>query len=294
MASQNKTHWLLHLVFLLIACTTILPIILVFMVSVTDETTITQNGYSFFPQKISFEAYKYLFLDSMTIIRAYGVTILITVVGTIVGLMLTALLAYPISRRDFPYKNMLTFFVFFTMLFNGGLVPWYLVFTKLIPLKDTIWSLIIPGLLLNGFFVLIMRTFFATSIPMAIIESAYMDGASESRIFFRIVLPLSTPVLATIGLFNTLGYWNDWFNSLVFLTDSKYYSLQYLLNKILLNIQFLSQNSRNTNASQIMATLPTETVRMAMAIIGIGPIVLAYPFFQKYFVKGLTVGAVKG
>jgi putative aldouronate transport system permease protein len=294
LASQNKTHWLLHLVFLLIACTTILPIILVFMVSVTDETTITQNGYSFFPQKISFEAYKYLFLDSITIIRAYGVTILITVVGTIVGLMLTALLAYPISRRDFPYKNMLTFFVFFTMLFNGGLVPWYLVFTKLIPLKDTIWSLIIPGLLLNGFFVLIMRTFFATSIPMAIIESAYMDGASESRIFFRIVLPLSTPVLATIGLFNTLGYWNDWFNSLVFLTDSKYYSLQYLLNKILLNIQFLSQNSRNTNASQIMATLPTETVRMAMAIIGIGPIVLAYPFFQKYFVKGLTVGAVKG
>lgn len=294
MASQNKTHWLLHLVFLIIACTTILPIILVFMVSITDETTITQNGYSFFPQKISFEAYKYLFLDSMTIFRAYGVTIFITVVGTIVGLMLTALLAYPISRRDFPYKNMLTFFVFFTMLFNGGLVPWYLVFTKLIPLKDTIWSLIIPGLLLNGFFVLIMRTFFATSIPMAIIESAYMDGASESRIFFRIVLPLSTPVLATIGLFNTLGYWNDWFNSLVFLTDSKYYSLQYLLNKILLNIQFLSQNSRNTNASQIMATLPTETVRMAMAIIGIGPIVLAYPFFQKYFVKGLTVGAVKG
>lgn len=294
MANQNKTHWLLHLVFLLIACTTILPIILVFMVSITDETTITQNGYSFFPQKISFEAYKYLFLDSITIIRAYGVTIFITVVGTIVGLMLTALLAYPISRRDFPYKNMLTFFVFFTMLFNGGLVPWYLVFTKLIPLKDTIWSLIIPGLLLNGFFVLIMRTFFATSIPMAIIESAYMDGASESRIFFRIVLPLSTPVLATIGLFNTLGYWNDWFNSLVFLTDSKYYSLQYLLNKILLNIQFLSQNSRNTNASQIMATLPTETVRMAMAIIGIGPIVLAYPFFQKYFVKGLTVGAVKG
>ncbi|MEW9702934.1 carbohydrate ABC transporter permease [Paenibacillus sp. SI8] len=294
MASQTKTHWLLHLIFIAIACATILPIILVFMVSITDETTITQHGYSFFPSKISFEAYKYLFLDSMTIIRAYGVTILITVVGTLAGLMLTALLAYPISRRDFPYKNMLTFFVFFTMLFNGGLVPWYLVFTKLLPLKDTIWSLIIPGLLINGFFVLIMRTFFANSIPMAIIESAYMDGASESRIFVQIVLPLSTPVLATIGLFNTLGYWNDWFNSMVFLTDSKYYSLQYLLNKILLNIQFLSQNTRNNNASQIMATLPTETVRMAMAIVGVGPIVLAYPFFQKYFVKGLTVGAVKG
>ncbi|UJF34968.1 carbohydrate ABC transporter permease [Paenibacillus hexagrammi] len=294
MASSNKTHWLLHVLFIFIACSTILPIILVFMVSITDETTIAQNGYSFLPQKISFEAYRYLFLDSMTIIRAYGVTIFITVVGTLGGLLLTALLAYPISRKDFPYKNGLTFFVFFTMLFNGGLVPWYLVFTKLIPLKDTVWSLVIPGLLLNGFFVLIMRTFFATSIPMAIIESAYMDGASESKIFVQIVIPLSTPVLATVGLFNTLAYWNDWFNSLVFLSNSKLYSLQYLLNKILLNIQFLAQNSRNTNAAQLMATLPTETVRMAMAIIGIGPIVLAYPFFQKYFVKGLTVGAVKG
>ncbi|MFC0212690.1 carbohydrate ABC transporter permease [Paenibacillus chartarius] len=294
MASRSKTHWSLHLLFIFIACSTILPLILVLMVSITDEMTIAANGYSFFPQKISFEAYRYLFMDSMTIIRAYGVTVLITVVGSLVGLALTAMLAYPISRTDFPCKNMLSFFVFFTLLFNGGLVPWYLVFTKFIPLKDTIWSLIIPGLLLNGFYVLIMRTFFAGSIPMAVIESAYIDGAGESKIFWRIVLPLSTPVLATVGLFNTLAYWNDWFNSLVFLSNSKLYSLQYLLNKILLNIQFLAQNSRNNNAAQLMASLPKETVRMAMAIVGIGPIVLAYPFFQKYFVKGLTVGAVKG
>ncbi|MEK8129934.1 carbohydrate ABC transporter permease [Paenibacillus filicis] len=294
MEHQGKTPWYLHVLFWLIACSTILPILLVFMVSITDETTITRNGYSFIPEKISFEAYKYLFLDSMTIVRAYGVTIFITIVGSVVGLLLSALLAYPLSRRDFPYRNKLAFFVFFTMLFNGGLVPWYLVFTQLINLKDTIWSLIIPGLLINGFYILIMRTFFSTSIPPALIESAYIDGAGEFRIFFQIVLRLSTPVLATIGLFYTLAYWNDWFNSLVFLTDSKLYSLQYLLNKILLNIQFLAQNTRNNNASQIIATLPTETVRMAMAIIGVGPIVLAYPFFQKYFVKGLTVGAVKG
>jgi len=294
MEHQGKTPWPLHVVFWLIAASTILPILLIFMVSITDEMTVTRNGYSFLPEKFSFEAYKYLFLDSMTIVRAYGVTTFVTIVGSIVGLMITALIAYPLSRRDFPYRNKLAFYVFFTMLFNGGLVPGYLVYTQLVNVKDTIWSLIIPGLLLNGFYVLIMRTFFSNSIPPALIESAYIDGAGEFRIFFQIVLRLSTPVLATIGLFYTLNYWNDWFNSLVYLSDSKLYSLQYLLNKILLNIQFLAQNTRNNNAAQIIASLPTETVRMAMAIVGVGPIVLAYPFFQKYFVKGLTVGAVKG
>ena len=264
------------------------------MVSLTDEMTIIRNGYSFFPAKISLEAYRYLFLDSFTIIRAYGVTIVVTLTGTGMGLCLTALLSYPLSRRDYPFQKPLAFFIFFTILFNGGLVPWYLVFTQLVNVKDSVWGLIIPGLLLNGFFVLIMRTFFATSIPMAIIESAYMDGAGEFRIFAQIVLRLSTPVLATIGLFYTLNYWNDWFNSMVYINNSKIYSLQYLLNRILLNIQFLVQNTRNNHASEQIAAMPTETVRMAMAIIGIGPIVLAYPFFQKYFIKGLTVGAVKG
>lgn len=294
MANAGKMQWLLHVLFIIVACTMILPLILVFMVSVTDEMTITRDGYSFFPKIFSFEAYRYLFLDSMTIIRAYGVTIFATVVGSAGGLLLTALLAYPISRNDLPLRKSLSFFIFFTLLFNGGLVPWYLVFTQLLNVKDTIWALIVPGLLLNGFFVLIMRTFFQTTIPMAVIESAYMDGAGESRIFFQIVLRLSTPVLATIGLFVTISYWNDWFNSLVFVNDYRYYSLQYLLNKILLNIQFLAQNTQNNNSAQLIAQLPTETVRMAMAIVGVGPIVFAYPFFQKYIVKGLTVGAVKG
>ncbi len=291
---KTRTPLFIHLIFWFFVCCTVLPLLLVFMVSLTDEMTIIRNGYSFFPAKISLEAYRYLFLDSFTIIRAYGVTIVVTLTGTGMGLCLTALLSYPLSRRDFPFQKPLAFFIFFTILFNGGLVPWYLVFTQLVNVKDSVWGLIIPGLLLNGFFVLIMRTFFATSIPMAIIESAYMDGAGEFRIFAQIVLRLSTPVLATIGLFYTLNYWNDWFNSMVYINNSKIYSLQYLLNRILLNIQFLVQNTRNNHASEQIAAMPTETVRMAMAIIGIGPIVLAYPFFQKYFIKGLTVGAVKG
>ncbi|WP_040953156.1 carbohydrate ABC transporter permease [Gorillibacterium massiliense] len=294
MESKKKTPIFLHILFILIALSTILPLLLVIIVSITDEHTIQVNGYSFFPEKISFEAYRYLFLDSGTVLRAYGVSIYVTIVGTVVGLLMCALLAYPISRRDFPAHNKLAFYVFFTMLFNGGLVPWYLVFTKILHMKDSLWGLIIPGLLLNGFYVLIMRTFFSTSIPTPIIESAYMDGAGEFRIFFQIVLRLSSPVLATIGLFYTIGYWNDWFNSLVYLSNPKLYSLQYMLNRILLNIQFLVQNTRNNHAAEQMSAMPTETVRMAMAVVGVGPIILAYPFFQNYFVKGLTVGAVKG
>jgi putative aldouronate transport system permease protein len=294
MANAGKMQGLLHVLFIIVTCTMIFPLLLVVIVSFTDEMTITRDGYSYFPKLLSLEAYKYLFLDSMTIIRAYGVTILATVAGGLGGLLLTSLLAYPISRNDLPLRKTLSFYIFFTLLFNGGLVPWYLVFTQIFNVKDTIWALIVPGLLLNGFFVLIMRTFFQTTIPMAVIESAYMDGAGEFRIFFQIVFRLSTPVLATIGLFVTIAYWNDWFNSLVFINDYKYYSLQYLLNKILLNIQFLAQNTQNNNASQLMAQLPTETVRMAMAIIGVGPIIFAYPFFQKYIIKGLTIGAVKG
>jgi putative aldouronate transport system permease protein len=294
MANAGKMQGLLHVLFIIVTCTMIFPLLLVVIVSFTDEMTITREGYSYFPKQLSLEAYKYLFLDSMTIIRAYGVTILATVAGGLGGLLLTSLLAYPISRNDLPLRKTLSFYIFFTLLFNGGLVPWYLVFTQIFNVKDTIWALILPGLLLNGFFVLIMRTFFQTTIPMAVIESAYMDGAGEFRIFFQIVLRLSTPVLATIGLFVTIAYWNDWFNSLVFINDYKYYSLQYLLNKILLNIQFLAQNTQNNNAAQLIAQLPTETVRMAMAIIGVGPIIFAYPFFQKYIIKGLTIGAVKG
>jgi putative aldouronate transport system permease protein len=292
---MRKEPWLLHLLFGLIAIMMIFPLALVLIASFTDEQAIMANGYSFFPEKWSLDAYHYLFaINPDAIVRSYGITISVTLIGMTASLLLTALLAYPLSRAALPFRTALSFFVFFTILFNGGLVPWYLVYSQIFDIRDTIWALIIPGLMLNGFNVLIMRTFFSSTIPPALIESAYIDGAGEFRIFAQFVVPLSKPVFATIGLFNTLAYWNDWFNSLVFLTKAKLYSLQYLLNMSLLNIQFLSQKSQNSNASSLMEIVPTETIRMAMAMIGMGPIILAYPFFQKYFVKGLTIGAIKG
>ncbi|AHV98331.1 carbohydrate ABC transporter permease [Paenibacillus sabinae] len=295
MNKKEKESWVIHLFFGITSLLMILPLLLVLIASLTDEQSILANGYSFFPEKFSLDAYHYLFiLDPGVIFRSYGVTIIVTVVGTIVSLLLTAMLAYPLSRTTLPFRNAFAFFVFFTLLFNGGLVSWYLVYARFIDLRDTVWALIIPGLLLNGFNVLIMRTFFTTTIPPTMIEAAHIDGAGEARIFAQFVVPLSKPVFATIGLFNTIAYWNDWYNSLVFLSRAKFFSLQYMLNMSLLNIQFLSQNSQNTNAASLMQSTPQETMRMAMAIIGIGPILLAYPFFQKYFVKGLTIGAIKG
>jgi putative aldouronate transport system permease protein len=215
--------------------------------------------------------------------------------GTALSLLVIALYAYPISRKDFKYRNQFTFFVFFTMIFGGGLVPWYMVCVQLLHLKNTIWAMIFPALM-NGWYVLIMRTFFATSIPDSIIESAKIDGAGEWRTFFQIVLPLSLPGLATVALFNTLAFWNDWYLPLMFITKANLYNLQYTMYKMLANIQFLIQSSSamSGRASEMLKNLPSETSRMAMCILAVGPIIFAYPFFQKYFVKGLTVGAVKG
>ncbi|OMF18869.1 sugar ABC transporter permease [Paenibacillus sp. FSL H8-0548] len=293
MPSNKLYQWIINLVMLAFSAFCIFPFLVLISASFTDDMEITRNGYSFIPKDISFAAYGYLLNDAANIARAYGITILITLIGTVAGLILIALLAYPLSRKEMPFRNVLAFYVFFTMLFNGGLVPTYLVYTNMFDVKNTIWALIIPGLLLNGFYVILMRTFFSTSIPGAIIESAYIDGAKELRIFTSIVLPLSTPVLATIGLFLTIGYWNDWFNGLIYVTDKQYYSLQNLLNRILLDVQFL-QNSQDGISSELAANIPLKSMRMAMAAIGAIPIIAAYPFFQKYFIKGITVGAVKG
>ncbi|TXK79647.1 carbohydrate ABC transporter permease [Paenibacillus sp. N3.4] len=272
----------------------IIPIVLVMIASFTDESMLRTSGYTFFPKMFSLAAYHYLFLDIGQLIRAYGVTVFITVGGTLISLLLSSLIAYPMSRLDFPYRKMLSFYVFFTILLNGGLVPWYLVYTQIIDLRDTIWALIIPGLLMNGFNVLIMRTFFSNSVPVSVIESARIDGAGEWRIFFQLVLPLSVSVIATIGMFTTLAYWNDWFNGLIFISESKYFSVQYLMTKALLNIQFLSSHTENANSAKMISEMPQNSVIMAMAVIGVGPILISYPFFQKYLVKGLTVGSVKG
>lgn len=284
---------IVHLIFILMVVACVFPFVLLIMASFTDQSTIVKEGYSLLPSHFSLEAYRFLANKSEILVRAYGITVLITVVGTLGGLAVSTLLAYPLSRSDFPMRKTLSFIVFFTMLFNGGLVSTYLIYTEVFHIKNTIWALIIPGLLTNGFYILLIRTFFSTSIPAAVIESAYMDGASEFKIFYRIVLPLSLPILATIGLMLGISYWNDWFNGMVFVTDSKLFSLQNMLNRMLNDLQFLQKSTMN-NAAQGAAKIPADTVRMAIAVIGIVPIFAAYPFFQKYFVKGLTIGAVKG
>ncbi|GAA4876064.1 carbohydrate ABC transporter permease [Paenibacillus vulneris] len=291
---ESVYQLMIHLVFIIISAMSLLPFVLLVTSSITDENEIIRRGYSFLPEKISFAAYDYLFHDLSTILRAYGISISVTVIGTLTSVLIISMLAYPLSRRDLPYRKLFSFYVFFTMLFNGGLVSTYYLYTQVFDLKNTIFALIIPYLLLNGFYVLLARTFFMTSIPVAIIESSYMDGAGEFRIFWQIVMPLSLPILATVGLFQIIHYWNDWFNSLIFITDSKLFSLQYMLNKILLDIQFLSTADLGGNQGEMLAALPKEGVRMAMAVIGVVPILITYPFFQKFFVKGLTVGAVKG
>jgi putative aldouronate transport system permease protein len=253
-----------------------------------------KEGYSFFPREFSFAAYEYLITNSASILRAYGITVFVTVFGTLVSLAMTALLAYGLSRRDLPYRNVFAFLVFFTLLFNGGLVPTYLVYTQVFDIKNTIWALIVPGLLMNGFNVLLMRTFFITSIPEPVIESARMDGAGEFRTFFSIVLPLSLPILATIGLLQTIFYWNDWFNGLIYVTEPTLFSIQNILNRMLSDIQFLASSNLGTNTSAAAAQIPTTAVRMAIAVIGFLPILIAYPFFQKYLVKGIALGSVKG
>jgi len=276
-----------------IAC--LLPLVLIFMVSITDEKSLIENGYSFFPSEISFSTYKYLFLDSEKLFRAYGVTIAVCVIGTILCVLMTMLYAYPISRKSFKYRNFFSFFVFFTMLFQGGLVPWYILYTQYLKLQNNPAVLIIPALV-NAFNVLIMKTFFTTNLPDSVLESARIDGASEMRTFLKIVIPLSKPAIATIGLFSVLSYWNDWYLCLLYITDEKYYNLQYSMYQALRTVEYLTSSHAAAmgSTSSELAKIPGETLRMAMAILGIGPIIFAYPFFQKYFIKGLTIGAVKG
>lgn len=286
-------QWAAHIIMILLSLACILPFILLLISSITDDHTIAVEGYSFFPSKFSLGAYEYLWRESEQIFHAYGITILITVIGTTASLFITSLLAYPLSRKDLPGGVVLSFIVFFTLLFNGGLVPTYLVYTQLFDLKNTLLALLIPWLLMNGFNVLLMRTFFATTIPAAVLESASIDGAGEFKMYYRIVLPLSLPIMATVGMFQGLAYWNDWNNGLVFVTNPDLFSLQNLLNRIMNDIQYLTRNS-SMNAGNALEQLPSETFRMAVAVIGVVPILIAYPFFQKYFVKGMTIGAVKG
>lgn len=282
----------MNIIFIIYGILCVAPILLVIIISLTDETTILQNGYSFFPAKWSIKSYTYLLQGSGTIFHAYGVSIFVAIVGTLASVFVIALYAYPLSRSNFKYKGFFSFLAYFTMIFGGGLVPWVMIYSRVLKIDNTILVLIVPYLM-NAWYVIILRTFMKQSVPEAVIESAKIDGAGEFRTLFVIVLPLCKAGLATIGLFAMLGYWNDWYLPLIFITDRNCYNIQYLLYKILDNIQFLSSTNIGS-AAQIAASLPSEGARMAIAVFAIGPIVFAYPFFQKYFIQGLTVGSVKG
>lgn len=287
---MNITFNLIAAIFAILC---VFPFLFVVIISLTDEGTLAKNGYRLIPEKWSLGAYRYMFDMGDTLLRSYGVTILVTVVGTVIALLFMAFYAYAISRKSFRYRNFFSFFAFFTMLFNGGLVPTYIIVTQLMGLKDTIWALILP-LAVNAFYIMILRTFYATSVPEAIIESGKIDGAGEFRIFIKLVLPLSLPGLATIGLFSTLGYWNDWFNALLYIDNPNLVPLQSMLMRIETSMQFIMQNASNSSLSlEAMRSLPQDTSRMAMVVMATLPIIFAYPFFQRYFIQGLTVGAVK-
>ncbi|MGY3703328.1 sugar ABC transporter permease [Vagococcus martis] len=294
-AFSPKVDLFFSILIALFAISCLIPFIFVIIISLTGESALTANGYSFFPKEWSFEAYKYIFSGNMSakIVRSFGITIFVTVVGTIVNATITSLYAYAISRSNFPFRRFFTLFALITMLFVPGMVANYLVMSNLLQLKDTIWALILP-LALGPFNILVMRTFFRKNVPDSIIESARIDGASELKIFVRIVLPLAVPGIATISLFAALGYWNDWFNALLYIQNDNLIPLQYLLMKIQNNLDYLAQNAgMSAQISGGLAALPSESARMAIVVISTLPIAITYPFFQKYFVGGLTIGGVK-
>jgi putative aldouronate transport system permease protein len=283
-----------HIYMIILTVLAIAPILLVIISSLTDNTTLIHDGYSFFPKKWSLQAYNYIFVENKQVVRAYGISFLVTAVGTSISLVITTLLAYAISKKGLPGRGFITFFVFFTLLFNGGLVPTYINYVNVFRIKDTFWGLIIPSLLLNGFNVLLMKSYFVTNIPEELIEAAHVEGATETITFVKIVIPLAKPIISTIGLFIGIAYWNDWNNGYIYLAKrTDLYSIQNLLNRIVQSIQYLTQ-SGDTNAAALMAKMPTVSVRMAMAIAGVLPVLIIYPFVQDNFVKGITLGGVKG
>ena len=290
------TNAMFNLVFILLALVCVLPIIFIFIISITQESVIRTEGYQFYvtAQTISGEAYKYLWTQRATIAHSLWISVEVTVVGTVLGVALTCLMGYVLSRREYRLNNFLTILVFIPMVFGGGLAASYVVNTQILKLSNTIWALILP-LAVSSFNVTIARTFFRTTIPDSIIESARIDGASQGIIFLRIVLPISKPVLATIGLFLAFGYWNDWYQSMLYIKSDSLQSLQAMLNSMQKDLEFLTKNpTAGLTQSDMIRQMPQESVRMAIAFVVAVPIACIYPFFQKYFISGLTVGAVKG
>lgn len=279
-----------YIFIILFAIACLIPLLLVLSSSFTSQASLNINGYKLIPSELSIDAYSLLF-KSGTVGPAYGVTIFITVVGTVLSMLVTCACAYAISCKSMYYRSVIAFFIYFTMLFNGGLVPTYLWVTKYLHLSDSLWSLILPSLV-NAWNLLLMRNFF-NGIPDALSESAKIDGANDMLILFKIILPISLPGIATVGLFYALAYWNEWYKALLYIHTEWKYPLQYLIMQIQKNIQYVQQNAANAGVVT-EGLVPAETTQMATAVVTIGPIILLYPFLQKYFVQGLTVGSVKG
>jgi putative aldouronate transport system permease protein len=281
---------LVNLALLLLAIACVIPLLMIVSGSFSTESAINRHGYTLIPVEFSTLAYQFILRDPTQILRAYAVTAFVTAAGTIAGLIITAMLAYAISRRSFNARRPLSFYVFFTLLFNGGLIPFYLFMVQTMQLKNSLLALILP-LLVNGWNVLILRTHFA-NLPEELLDAARIDGANEWRIFFQVVVPISTPVLATVSLFMMLGYWNDWWLSLLFIDSPQLYSIQYLLYNIQASLQAIQSDPRVLQALGNIE-LPAQTARMAMAVIAIGPIAFVYLFLQRYLVRGIMIGSIK-
>ncbi|HWT74654.1 MAG TPA: carbohydrate ABC transporter permease [Mobilitalea sp.] len=294
LSDEKKFQLIASIILVILALIALLPIALIVIASFTDEKTLLANGYSYLPKKLSLDAYYYMVKQGAIIFRAYGISILVTVVGTFLSVMLTTMIAYPMSRKNFKYAGLLAFFVFFTMLFNGGIVSSYMLWSRFFHIKNTIWALIIPNYLVTGFNIFLVKNYYLNGIPDSLIESAQIDGATELTIFRKIMFPLAVPTVATISLFTALGYWNDWINGLYYITNPNFFGIQNLLIRIMNNIQFLKSGTITNVLGTGAVELPSTAVRMAMAVIGILPIVVIYPFLQKHFIKGVVIGAVKG
>lgn len=289
---KEKTSIWVHLFFIIFAFLCIVPFLIIISASLSGETDLAVNGFSVLPRKIDFTAYAYLFKNPEIIINSYVVTILITVIGTFLAVMFMSMAAYCLSRSNFRFKGILTFFIFFPTLFSGGLVPSYIINTQYLHLTDRLAALVLPSLI-NVFHIIMLRTFFK-QLPEALFEAAKIDGASEYHIFFKLVLPLSKPVIATVAFLSALAKWNEWYNAMLYIRDDKLVPLQYLLQRMMMNLRALLDAMQNAPAMVNIQDLPGENLRMAMLVVAIGPMLLIFPLFQKYFVRGMTVGAVKG
>jgi putative aldouronate transport system permease protein len=293
LALSPVANGFLNLLMVIVCVLALIPIYVIVISSVTSEAALTANGYRLWPEEFSTMAYTFLFNKGSILITAYINTIIATLAGTFLAVVMVGLYAYAISRDNFKFKTFFTFYAFFTMLFGGGLVSYYMVTRQVLQIQNSLWALFLPSAF-SPFWVIVMRTFYKANVPNEVIESARMDGASEWRILLRIVLPLSLPGLATVALFSAIGIWNNFFNCLLLVDEAKFYSLQFTIYTTLNNIRFLLENADKMAGLVNVSTLPSQTFRMAMAVVTVGPIIFAYPFFQRYFIQGLTIGAVKG